>query len=150
MTGRRVYIAFLLATLGCGTTVDYAPLNEPEKPMTARSANDVEVFVTQVPTRPYAEVGLLDAHQTTGASLDGTEEILAAMKADAAARGCDALVIHPRKKPNPYTSHTGLRGYTAACVLYTAAPPAPPPKAAPPTPPPPAPPPVEPPPTPGI
>lgn len=150
MSTRAACLVIFLTTVGCGTTVDYAPLNEPEKPMTARSANDVEVFVTQVPIRPYEEVGFLDAHQTTGASLDGTEEILAAMKADAAARGCDALVIHPRKKPNPYTSRTGLKGYTAACVLYKAAPPALPPKAPSPPPAPAAPPPAETPPAPGI
>jgi hypothetical protein len=111
--------------VGCGTRVDYTPLRAVQ--MSQRSPAQVEVFLEQRPTRPYVEAGLLEARQESTMSLDGQSAILEELRAEAAEIGCDGIIF--RGSANETVGHVGersgyvteLKGYSAVCIVYTAA-----------------------------
>ena len=124
---RCIGLALLLtgsALVGCGTRVDYTPLRAPTGAMTPRSPAEVEVFLTQKPSRPYVEVGLLEARQESTMSLDGQSGIIAELREEAAEIGCDGLIV--TGDADEVTGHadkqggyvTELKGYRAVCIVW--------------------------------
>jgi hypothetical protein len=112
------------ALVGCGTRVDYTPLRAPTCAMTPHAPEQVEVFLTQKPSRPYVEVGLLEARQESTMSLDGQSGIIAELREEAAELGCDGLIV--TGDADAVTGHaddhggfvTELKGYRAVCIAW--------------------------------
>lgn len=95
--------------------------------MTARSPEQVQVFMTGRPQRPFTEVGIIESQQESALSEDSPEEIVQKMREFAAESGCDALTIFSGNNDTVVTggkdsasSHT-LLGYRGACLVYTTA-----------------------------
>jgi hypothetical protein len=87
-------------------------LRTPPRPVVARAASEVEVFMTGAPGRPYVDVALLEVSglYTPGAWVTATREL-------AAKNGCDGVVLEQQP--------------VAVCIVYSVPllppPPAPPP-----------------------
>ena len=124
---RLVVFSMLLSSLamtGCGTRVDYTPLRGPAGAMIPRSPSEVEVFLTQKPSRPYLEVGMLEARQESTLSLDGQSGIIAELREEAAEIGCDGIIV--TGAADEVTGHvdknggyiTELKGYRAVCIVW--------------------------------
>ena len=110
---------------GCGTFVDFTPINDPPHPLRARSAASVEVLSSGAPARPHVDVALVEVEQTHSLNEQGTGLMIQRMREQAAAIGCDAIVL------NGVTDHQGAQpgsgwdlvdpGATkreATCVVY--------------------------------
>jgi hypothetical protein len=85
----------------------FTATNQPSRPMRARAIDSVEVYTSSVPSRPYAEVGLL---RTSGHFAD---DAVNGMREEAARVGCDGVIV----------TSTGLDQnndivYNGACFLY--------------------------------
>jgi hypothetical protein len=127
-----VVLGAAAALAGCGTNIDYIPLNTPPHPMPPRSPESVELFTTSPPQRPYVEVGAIESQQQS-MSTDNVEDIYAKMRIAAADRGCDGLVIvasNDSTQVSGSTTHGNgsvssrtLKGYRATCIVFTDAPP---------------------------
>src|SRR5579859_2525442 len=71
-------------------TTDFVPTNGSTRPMRAKSPT--QVSITSVPpARPFAEVGFIEGRSEYSYKPPG--EVVATMRATAAAYGCDALMI---------------------------------------------------------
>src|SRR5262245_50704835 len=90
---RWLIVLGTLGLTGCGTNVTYTPTNRPPRALVRHSVQSVDVFSSGRPSRPHVEVGILEATQQTRLSVDETPEIIATLREQAAALGCDALVI---------------------------------------------------------
>jgi hypothetical protein len=149
-----VLAAGWVAVAGCGTTINYVPLNNSPRPMAPRPPQSVEMFTTGRPDRPFVEVAAIEAQQQPN-SIDTVDVIYAKMRDTAARVGCDGLVIvsasdTPVTSMQTYTiggapgmaPTTGmmfnsrtLKGYRAACIMFRDVASAPPPPAGAPAPP---------------
>jgi hypothetical protein len=81
----------------------------------ARRADAVDVFLTSPPERPYAEVGIVEAHEQDDEA--STAQLVAALRARAGRAGCDGVVVLGEADEPVRRSATvdGLRG---VCVVY--------------------------------
>jgi len=128
----RYLLAMLLIT-ACGTTTQFAATNHSPRPLTARPADSVVVFATGLPDRPFVEVGLIQARQSSEFSADEMPEIIAEMRAEAGRRGCDGLVINgasDSSSSSTTVSHHAvtsssktLEGFWGACIVFDNDPP---------------------------
>jgi hypothetical protein len=59
--------------------------------MARRSPAEVEIFTAGAPTRPHVDVAILEAEP--GLSERSTADLIARMRENAAANGCDGLVV---------------------------------------------------------
>jgi hypothetical protein len=115
----------LLALVGCGTTVRTIMINQPPRPMQPRPVEEVQLFTSAPPTRPYIDVAYLEAEQDSEWSSDETPVFFTKLRERAANLGCDAVVIgNPthRDKPGLGMHEDGrnmVTGQTATCVMYT-------------------------------
>ncbi len=86
---RALVLASTLALAACGHTETHVAMLRAPQPPTGHA---VELYVAdqQAPTRPYYEIGLV---QAIGFGSDATpEEVTKALTARAGAMGCDAVV----------------------------------------------------------
>jgi hypothetical protein len=115
----------LLLLAACGTTIRTTEINPAPRPLAARSPESVEVFTSGPPARPYKDLALFEAQQESEYSSDNTREFIIEMRAEAARRGCDGLVIggitHETRR-TLLDSHeaTSQKGMTATCIVYIA------------------------------
>ena len=132
-------LAFL--SLAACVNVNYIPLNDPPHAMVPRDPGQVQVFQTEKPTRPYAEVATIE----TQSGSVRPEEIMTKMREEAGKRGCDGLILTGTNDATETNGSFGrrggsihtteLKGYRGMCIVYTGpatdapmgAPPAPPP-----------------------
>ncbi len=123
---RSKLCAFAIVALGlsgCGTSISETPLNSPPGPMTPRDPSKVEVFTTP-PSQPFIEVAMLEAQQQSNYSTDGSTQIVAKLRAYAANRGCDAIIINGSNNAvvgdvaGGSGDITTLKGYRATCIVY--------------------------------
>ena len=106
--------------VGCGPQVSVQPLNPAPHPMAARSAGEVEIYMTAIPTRPYVEVAVLNA------SRGQSDDHLPALRERAAAMGCDALVFTSMSHTSEssafingkYATEETVSGSTATCAVW--------------------------------
>ena len=97
----------LIALSGCvGTTFNTIPVNSPPRELKPRPVETVEVFSSDRPQKPYVDVAYLEAEVTP---LEGTNNVVANLRARAAALGCDAIIFMGRDAKS---------GYAANCVVY--------------------------------
>jgi len=125
---RGLAIASLAGLLaGCGTTIEFVPLNSPPHPLAMKAPEAVELFTTATPSKPYVEVGTIESRQQAYSG-DDTATIYAKMRAEAGMRGCDGLVIIGSNDATLVTGSTyngsgsvssrTLKGYRATCIAY--------------------------------
>lgn len=120
--------ATALMLVGCGTSIEFIPLNSPPHAAQPRPGSAVEVFTSSRPGRPFAEVGLIESRQESGLSQDDASAIVTKMREEAGRRGCDGMIV---LGPNDETvvsgstsrgsgsvSSTTLKGYRATCIMY--------------------------------
>ncbi len=115
---------------GCGTKVVYMPLNASPRAMKARSAAEVEVFTSSKPSRPFTEVGMIESQQESMYSGDSPQQVFFRMRAEAAQRGCEALIVTSNDGVDGQSwEHGGavktLKGYRGTCIVYNDGPQAP-------------------------
>jgi hypothetical protein len=120
--------AATLLLAGCGTTIHEMALNSPDHPMTPKDPGAVEVFMSQRPSRPYAEVAMLEAQQSSEYSTDAPEAVIVKLREYAAQKGCDGLVINGGDDTTVGNGSTyrgtgsmhvrTLKGYRATCIVY--------------------------------
>ena len=115
---------FFTATLlihltGCAgvTKVHYSPLANIDRP--PRSIDQVAVFITQRPKKPYAEVGVLSYRAGTA---EKYTEIVQYMREKAAQLGVDAIIILGSSTgPGMQIGQilANLTDYRAMAIVYT-------------------------------
>jgi hypothetical protein len=115
-------LAFSAVAVAC-VHVDYIPLNPAPHPMTPRDPEQVEMFQTKPPEKPYVEVATIEAQ---GSVTSAT--VMQKLREEAAKRGCDGLVLTGTKdatqtsgtvsKGQGTVSTTQLTGYRAICIVY--------------------------------
>jgi len=123
----RYGLLLSLALCACGTSLSYIPTSDAPRKQRARSADQVEIFMTGAPERPYVEVGMIESQQEK-MSLDDEQDVIAKMRAYAGEQGCDALAIFSGNDAT--VSHGGsnvnnvttLKGYRGSCLVYTGQP----------------------------
>lgn len=137
----RCVLAVVCAA-GCGTSIGVTPLNPSPRPLVARSAAEVEVFLDATPPRPYVDVAVIEAEQSSELSSDEAPQFIAKMRAEAASMGCDGLRINgatsrdtvswsdithdaidlvskqPVPTPETYGEPVTLHGMVATCIVY--------------------------------
>jgi hypothetical protein len=96
--------------LACATA-NFIPTNASPRPLTARPVDQVEVFTSTTPERPYAEVGLVtgEAYENTnGAKFVGASYLVQLVREKAAEIGCDGVILKP----------AGDTAYQGTCIVY--------------------------------
>ncbi len=113
-------IAALLLLAACGSTIRTTEINPAPHPLGARPPETVEVFTSGPPARPHVDVSFLEIQQESKLSIDDTRELIAKLRIEAAARGCEGLVIGGvTHEPTGGDQTTSLKGMTATCIVYT-------------------------------
>jgi hypothetical protein len=129
----RSSILAMLFVTACGTTTQFAATNHSPRPLSPRPVDSVVVFATGLPDRPFVEVGLIQARQSSEFSVDEMPEILAEMRTEAARQGCDGLVINGTRdaqsssttvsRHGMSSSSKTLEGFWGACIVFDNDPP---------------------------
>lgn len=116
-----VLVVSVGATLvsGCSASFSWMSLNQAPRTARARPAAEVEMFTASKPTRPFVEVGLITASR---GSIGPSElDMLEGLRAQAATRGCDGVVVSDRDK-GAIADKAGAIEYTASvravCIFY--------------------------------
>jgi len=111
--------------VGCGTFVDFTPLNDPPRALSPRAPESVEVLSSGAPARPHVDVALVEAEQTHSLNEQGTGLMIRRMREQAAALGCDAIVLggttdHQGAQPGSGWDllDPGATKRQATCVVY--------------------------------
>lgn len=113
-----------LVFLGCGTRIHYMSLNASPRTLSPRSPDSVEVFTSGKPDRSFAEVGMIEAQQQSGWSVDQPTAILQKLRQKAADVGCDGIIVLGSNdavvgSSGQYGGSVAtLRGYRATCIVY--------------------------------
>jgi hypothetical protein len=106
MFSQRTKLALLTSALsGCALTIQYTPMKAPPRAMVARTPDKIDVL-NLPPGRGYVEVGTFDVEQPGTIKHD---DVVVALRKDAAQRGCDGIVILSDLQS----------GKLASCVVYT-------------------------------
>jgi len=110
-----VILGGVLGLVGCQpATVYYTQLLTPPHAMTPHRVEDVEVLVVTPPAAPHVDVGILQV--TTGDDARTSTAMVARLRSEAAARGCDALLITTVESQAP--GRTGRPSIQGSCVVY--------------------------------
>jgi hypothetical protein len=117
-------IAFLALLAACGTTIRATPINPEPHPLPPRSPESVEVFASGPPVRPHVDVSFLEAANASVYSTDQTPQFIAKLRVEAAAMGCDGIVIggvtNRTVGSDGFSERPGnIRGVVATCIAYT-------------------------------
>ena len=111
---RAALLTAALAVLGCVELVEYTPVNAPPHAMPPRPPAAVQLYTSIAPARPHLDVGLIEVtRQWADAPDQATAEILSSLRAEAAARGCDAVVLLG------ISTRGNLKQLQATCIVYT-------------------------------
>ncbi|HVY49692.1 MAG TPA: hypothetical protein VHB21_27550 [Minicystis sp.] len=126
----RFVAVLALAVAGCGTSIDYTQTHVAPRPMSPHALESVEILTAGPPQRPFVEIGMIEARQQSGYSLDNKHEVLDKLRNYAANLGCDAIVVSgDNGTSSVYAGGNNnipvtTAGYRGTCIVYTA--PAPP------------------------
>jgi hypothetical protein len=113
-------------SIGCGTSLNYIPTGERPHTLFVLRPEQVEIFMTGKPDRPFVEIGMIESQQEQY-SQDDAAAVIAKMRAFAGKRGCNALAIFSGNDAvigaggrSPVTT---LNGYRGSCLVYVSGPP---------------------------
>lgn len=112
----------LLAT-GCGASILWTSTHPAPREMKPLPADKVEVFMLKPPTRPFAEVGLIDVDHGGGAfSGINNNEVLQKGREFAGQKGCDAVVVSDvtNNFRNAGNAAVNQKGYQLTCIVWMA------------------------------
>lgn len=107
---------------GCGASLEWTSTHPAPHEMKPIPADQVEVFTLKAPTRPYAEVGLIDAGHKGGTfSAIGNSEVLRKGREYAGAKGCDAVVVNDVTNTFQGVGNAvaNQKGYQLTCIVWT-------------------------------
>jgi hypothetical protein len=112
----------ILLISGCemGTAIHEVPLNSPPGSMVPREPESVEVFSSQRPSEPYAEIAMIEAEASMYG--DAPEVVMTKLREYAAQKGCDAIILNGGwtvTQGRGLMTTTALKGYRVTCVVYT-------------------------------
>ncbi len=124
MSIKLSFIVGLALAAGCGTAIQTTVINRAPHPMAPRPIESVELFSAGPPARPHIDVAYFEAEAESGASFDGTPEFITKLRNNAAAHGCDGLVLGTSTNHSDGGGRyaTNIHGITATCIVYTAPP----------------------------
>lgn len=114
----------LLSATACGTTTQFTPTNPSPRAMQSKSPDQVHVYTSSMPERPFTEVGIIQSRQSSELSLDEMPEIIQEMRKEAAKIGCDGVILNGtnNKTVGHHDRHGGstntLEGYWGTCIMY--------------------------------
>jgi hypothetical protein len=103
-----IFLSVLAVLTACGTRTAYMPLNPSPRALKARAPSVVELFTTSKPLKQYVEVGMIEVQDVSG--LTSNESVFADLRAEAARRGCDAVIVTGRTET--------IKGYGGTCIVY--------------------------------
>ncbi len=106
-----VFGGLLLA--GCPAQVYYTGLLAPPRPLAPRRPEDVELLVVTPPARPHTNVGLYQI--IAGSDADDSGAMIQRLRTEAAARGCDAILITSIDNQSSKYTASNIQ---ASCVVY--------------------------------
>ena len=113
------------AIAGCGTYVNYTPLDHPMERHSARPLRTVEVYASGPPARPHTDIAIIEAEQTHSFNEQSTGLMIRRMREQAAAMGCDGIVLggatdHAGARPGSslYFLDPGSTRRQATCIVY--------------------------------
>ena len=116
-----VFLTLIPALVACGTHIRSTTLNVSPKPMVPRSPNDVQVFASTRPVAGYVEVAMLQGRQESVYSRDEVPDIIGKLRDEAAAMGCDGLILEGRdditRGDDDGDWHT-FEGFTGTCIMF--------------------------------
>lgn len=115
-------LASLLASLlaGCGTTVDFTQINDTPREPQPRPIESVKVF-TSAPPRSHVDVAIISVEESHWVYYSAPETIIHKMLEQAAAIGCDGLVIGQTIERDPQQSLTQIAPaqlQKGTCIMY--------------------------------
>lgn len=149
--GNSLLASLLLTTAGCSLfhagrhlSTAYVPIHEPPHPLPPIPADQVEVFLATIPTRPFIEVAMLEVQEGRGRYT--SSELFAGIRELAGRHGCEGLILigdndssgstssntastetsttPGTDKPTTTTTTTGTsrswtdQGYRASCIAF--------------------------------
>lgn len=112
----RLLLASLLFS-GCAASVTATPVNAPPSRMVPRSPDQVEVFTAGPPGRGHVDIAILEAEP--GLSERSTADLVARMRENAAANGCDGLVV-TGIDTQTFRHGDEKKTVTGTCIVWTA------------------------------
>jgi hypothetical protein len=90
---RRIPVLTLMTILsvGCGTTIRFIPTSGAHLTLkrVQKKPEEVEVFTSGLPTRPFVELGMVEGEQASTLSLHSRARVFNEMRTWAANMGCD-------------------------------------------------------------
>jgi hypothetical protein len=121
---RTASLFFVMTIAACGSSIRATEINSPPRPLAARTPESVEVFTSGAPARPHMDLAYYEAQQASEFSSDDTRDFIVKLRADAAKRGCDGLVvggITHETTSTIFDEHQprSNKGLTATCIVYT-------------------------------
>jgi hypothetical protein len=124
-TDISLLVSGALLVAGCGTFVEFTPINSPPHLLSPRSPESVEMLSSGSPARPHVDVALLEVEQTHSFNEEGTGLMIRRLREQAAAMGCDAVVLggvtdHQGAQPGSGWDllDPGSTKRQATCVVY--------------------------------
>jgi hypothetical protein len=102
-----------LPLVGCPADVYYTQLLRPPHPLVPRRAEDVQLLVVTPPSAPHVNIGLLQV--TSGIDATDTTAMVARLRAEAAAHGCDAVLVTSINNQTPKNARPDVQG---SCIVY--------------------------------
>lgn len=105
-------VLFLIALVGCGTPTYFSRTNSAPRPLASKAPDAVTVFAGNRPVEPFVVLGILKAINYYD-MFDRTHALVAAMKREAGARGCDGLIIEPNRNGN-----YSIAALTGECIVF--------------------------------
>jgi hypothetical protein len=114
--------------------MSFSPTQTPPHAMTARSPNEVDVFMGGPPKQDYVEVGFFEIEQDNSMS-GGTDVMVRKLREKAGSIGCEGIIVGaPADRPQMFVGNTyktggygattvgnstSVRSYRAACIVYS-------------------------------
>lgn len=109
-------LSLALSATACGTTEIHTMMFKSA----ASGSHDAALYVETTPSRPFVEVGLIQAIGTGDQA--STPNVLEALRKEGKKQGCDAIVL-TRAASGSLSAHAA-----GMCVLWVTAPSEPPPR----------------------
>lgn len=123
---RIVLVHVVLLSCACGTSLTFARTQTSPHKLQPRAAEQVQVFMVDRPTRPYVEIGMVEAlneYQTYNEDR-AMSRLIKNMREYAGELGCDALVILGGNDSTvsplgAFGNSPGrYKGYRGSCLVY--------------------------------
>ena len=110
-------LATALLVPACADTLYNTEIVPSPRPVSPRTADQVEVFVISPPARPHINLGLFQILR--GFNDHTTRDMIASLRGQAAGLGCDALLVTSIDNQESKYQQQSIQG---SCIVYNDAP----------------------------